>query len=99
MSKGKKRSNPESTEFDTVGKVQTSMESKPTPLPVKPSESVQPVVRKKAGDGKDPQLMMTFQRWFSLQGRPPHHKKGMWAFANTKGKRSIAAWNRLFERY
>lgn len=71
----------------------------PPPPPTPPPQAEVPIVRKKAGDGKDPQLMMTFQRWFALQGKPPHHKAGMRAFGNTKGKRSIAAWNRMFAAY
>lgn len=67
--------------------------------PPEPKTEVTPIVRKKADDGDDPNLMMTFKRWFALQGKPPHHKKGMQAFTSTKGKRSIAAWNRAFKAY
>ena len=58
-----------------------------------------PVIRKKAIDGEDKNLMMTFDRWFSLQNRLFHHKRGMKAYTNTRGKRSIEEWNRLFKGY
>lgn len=44
-------------------------------------------------------VLVTFDRWFALQGRPAHHKAGMSAYTNTKGKMTVDAWNKLFKNY
>ena len=46
-----------------------------------------------------PLVLLTFDRWFALQGRPAHHKLGMRAFASTKGKKTREAWDSIFENY
>lgn len=46
-----------------------------------------------------PPQMITFDRYFVSLGRPMHHKAGMAAFTNTKGKKTIEAWDALFEKY
>jgi hypothetical protein len=43
--------------------------------------------------------MMTFDRWFASTGRPPRHKAGMKAFTDTKGKKTVEAWNKIFKKY
>ena len=47
----------------------------------------------------EPELLVSFDRWFSTTGKPDHWKTGMKAFANTSGKKSLAAWAKLFETY
>lgn len=46
-----------------------------------------------------PPQMITFDRYFMSLGRPMHHKAGMAAFANVKGKKTVEAWDALFEKY
>lgn len=46
-----------------------------------------------------PKVTMTFDRWFNTLKRPQHHKAGMKAFADTKGKRTKETWDRLFQGY
>lgn len=48
---------------------------------------------------KDAPVLLTFDRWFALQGRPAHHKGGMKAFATTAGKKTVEAWDRIFRKY
>ena len=43
--------------------------------------------------------MLTFDRWFPTTGRPLHHKRGMAAYVNTKGRRTKAVWDALFKKY
>jgi len=45
------------------------------------------------------EVWLTFDRWFSTTGRPPHHKGGLKAFAITSGKKTVAAWNAIFATY
>ena len=47
---------------------------------------------------KPPQMIM-FDRYFMSLGRPMHHKSGMVAYCNTKGKKTRKAWETLFEKY
>jgi len=63
----------------------------------KPVENVvkKPIVKPAA----QPVLQLTFNRWFALQGRPPHHKAGMAAYASVAGKKPQAAWDRIFAAY
>lgn len=46
-----------------------------------------------------PLVLLTFDRWFALQGKPVHHKLGMQAFASTKGKKAREVWDRIFAKY
>lgn len=43
--------------------------------------------------------LMTFDTWFLSTGRPVHHKKGMQAYTDTKGKKSVDYWNQVFSTY
>ena len=52
----------------------------------------------KAAPPKPPQMIM-FDRYFMSLGRPMHHKAGMLAFCNTKGKKTREAWKTLFAKY
>ena len=47
---------------------------------------------------KPPQVVM-FDRYFMSLGRPMHHKAGMLAYVNTKGKKTREAWKALFAKY
>lgn len=51
-----------------------------------------------AAPPKPPQMIM-FDRYFMSLGRPMHHKAGMLAFVNTKGKKTREAWEALFSKY
>lgn len=48
---------------------------------------------------------ISFDMWFQSSDRSaagmtqPHHKQGMKAFANTKGKRTKDEWDSIFARY
>lgn len=44
-------------------------------------------------------MLVSFDRWFSTTGKPDHWKAGMHRFALTSGKKSLAAWAKLFENY
>lgn len=46
-----------------------------------------------------PTPMITFERYFMSLGRPMHHKAGLVAYCNTKGKKTREAWKTLFEKY
>lgn len=46
-----------------------------------------------------PGQVVSFDRWFSTTGKPDHWKAGMHRFALTSGKKSLAAWAKLFENY
>jgi hypothetical protein len=60
-----------------------------------------PVEAPKAAKSK-PVPVLSFDRWFAQTGRPAHHKAGMHAYLS-KGvlrmKRTVAAWNALFQNY
>lgn len=43
--------------------------------------------------------IISFDRWFAAQNRPAHHKAGLEAFAPTKGKKTVTAWNAVFANY
>ena len=55
-------------------------------------------VKKKKSVQPAPQ-MITFDRYFISLGRPLHHRAGMEAYANTKGKRTRESWGALFKNY
>ena len=59
-------------------------------------KTVKPVIKK---EKPKPLVTLTFDRWFNTLKRPQHHKAGMRAFADTKGKRTKEAWDRLFQGY
>jgi len=59
-------------------------------------KDVEPV---KINNIDNPPILLSFDRWFALQNRPKHHKSGMQAFANTKGKKTREAWDRIFKGY
>ncbi len=47
-----------------------------------------------------PDVLMTFDRWFATTGRPPHHKGGMLAYiGRVKGKRLASTWAQMFANY
>jgi len=46
-----------------------------------------------------PPKLITFDRYFNSLGRPGHHKAGMMAYVNTKGKKSREVWDSLFKDY
>jgi hypothetical protein len=50
-------------------------------------------------DAPKPPQMIMFDRYFMSLGRPMHHKAGMLAFCNTKGKKTREAWQALFAQY
>jgi len=50
-------------------------------------------------EAPEPPQMLMFDRYFMSLGRPMHHKAGMLAFCNTKGKKTREAWEALFEKY
>lgn len=61
-------------------------EKDPTPIPPPEREA--------------PASMITFDRYFLLLGRPAHHKRGMIAYVkSTKGRKTRAEWDRLFQGY
>lgn len=68
-------------------------EAAPAPAPVK-AQAPAPEPAKEA-----PSPVVSFDRWFSSTGKPQHHKAGMKAFAPTKGKKTVAAWNAAFAGY
>lgn len=63
-------------------------------------EEVAKSVKPKAKPAPVP--VFSFDRWFGTTGRPAHHKAGMRAYLNKsqlRGKRTLDAWNVLFEKY
>lgn len=49
-----------------------------------------------------PELMLSFDRYFSTLGRPDHHKAGMKAFlkkGQAQGKKAKSYWEQLFKTY
>lgn len=40
-----------------------------------------------------------FNRWFTSKEFKPHWRKGMEAFINTSGLRTVEEWDKLFETY
>ena len=49
-----------------------------------------------------PVPVLSFDRWFASTGKPAHHKAGMHAGLSRgvlRMKRTVAAWNALFENY
>lgn len=46
-----------------------------------------------------PEMVISFDRWFPTLGKPSHWKTGMKAYAQTSGKKTIAAWAELFKNY
>lgn len=48
----------------------------------------------------EPEQMISFDRYFTVLGRPSRHKKGMIAFLKSiKGRKTKAEWDRLFQGY
>lgn len=66
----------------------------PEPVLSKPMPSSKPMKTTKPAEP-----MLTFDRWFATTGRPAHHKAGMRAYVNVKGKRTKAFWDGLFKSY
>jgi len=76
---------------------------------MKTSPEVKPSNGTKSQDDPKPQdapktqeLVFTFDRYFSSLNKPLHHKSGMKAFLKGRvanSKKTVAEWNRLFERY
>ena len=56
-----------------------------------------PVVKKEVA--APPAKLITFDRYFTFLGLPEHHKEGLKAYANTKGKRTKEAWDLLLKNY
>lgn len=58
-------------------------------------------VSKKEEIPKKEEIFFSFDRWFSLTGKPTHHKAGMIAFVkgNVRGKRTRASWDEVFKNY
>ena len=50
-------------------------------------------------DPPAPPKMITFDRYFLSLGLPVHHRAGMAAYGNTKGKKTLEAWKSLFASY
>ncbi len=46
-----------------------------------------------------PPQMITFDRYFLSLGRPMHHRAGLEAYKNTKGKKTLEAWKKMFADY
>lgn len=46
-----------------------------------------------------PEMSISFDRWFTTTGKPDHWKSGMKRYAQTSGKKTLAAWTKLFENY
>lgn len=57
-----------------------------------------PTIDKKEPEAAPVQIV-SFDRWFATTQRPPHHKAGMKAFANTAGKKPVEQWNLIFQSY
>lgn len=94
MAKGRKRTSTEKpaeeAEVTTSAKPVEEVKKKEAPKP----KVKEPPVR--------PEPMMSFDRWFAQTGKPVHHKAGMRAYLKRgalKGKRTVAAWDRLFKNY
>jgi hypothetical protein len=61
-----------------------------------------PVVEKKVAEVKPkklPEPLITFNQYFRLLKKPPHHAAGMHAYAKTGGKRTKSSWDTLFAKY
>ena len=50
-------------------------------------------------EAKPPAALMSFDRWFITTNKPPHHKAGLKAFTKTDGKKTKAAWDKIFANY
>lgn len=75
----------EDTKDFSIDKVETKVEN--------------PVAAKTKVEVKSAIQLISFDRWFLTTGRPAHHKAGMRAYSNTKGRRNKAAWDQLFKNY
>ena len=55
----------------------------------------------KAKSQPEPRILLTFDRWFAVQGKPLHWKAGMAAYIGkkSKGKKTVEEWDRLFAKY
>lgn len=72
--------------------------------PAKPAAKGEMIVSKPAAPAPvapvpAPAPLMTFDRWFATTKRKPHHKAGMYAFANTNGRKTRAQWDAVFKTY
>ena len=56
-------------------------------------------VKAKKKERPAPPQMITFDRYFLSLGKPGHHRAGMEAYTNTKGKKTREAWEALFKHY
>lgn len=98
MPKGKKRLN-KRTDDSVTSEFDLSDES-----PVEDEQKVAltsppPGVPAKKAPPAPVEPLLTFDRWFISLGRPSHHKAGMQAYRPTKGRKTKAAWDRLFKDY
>lgn len=44
-------------------------------------------------------MLVTFDRWFAARQFKPHWKKGMQAFVDTSGRKTVEEWNETFKKY
>ncbi len=76
----------------------------PVLSPPEPTEPTEPAVEEPVAappvEEKRPEVLLTFDRWFALSGKPAHHKAGMIAFGKkVSGKRPMSAWDAMFKDY
>lgn len=50
-------------------------------------------------DKKNKPARVSFEMWFNAQNKPAHHKRGMMAYSDTKGKKTAEKWSKIFKNY
>ena len=74
--------------------------AKKSPAPMKsPAPAVvrtPPAAPKKV---EKPELKVSFARWFRTKKHKPHWAAGMQAYTDTRRRRTLAEWDRLFKNY
>ncbi len=62
-----------------------------------PPKVTKPEVKKE--EPAKPEQRVSFDRWFAHKSFKPHWKRGMAAYTNVDGRRTLEDWDLLFKRY
>lgn len=99
MAQKDKKSAPDGASKDEpVIEAPVDVKDEAPPVAAAPEEAI-PEAPKEPAKPEKPELVVTFDRWFAMQGRPDHWKAGMRAYANTAGKKPLSAWDKIFSSY
>jgi hypothetical protein len=101
-----KKEEPKKEPKSTVSALAADKEKKEEPKKVEvpkaePQKPKAPPPQAPASVRGDP--VVSFERWFAARSKQkkwkPHWMDGMRAFAKTSGRKSMSAWDQIFEKY